>query len=77
MAQDYAAFSTVMVRECGRSSIPETSAMESKSLGVLDTFAGMTAVGGVRCYPSLREAKRRSNPAFLRWRDGLLRWRSQ
>jgi hypothetical protein len=41
-----ATLSTVIVREGGRSSIPETLMIESKSRGVLDTphARGMTAV---------------------------------
>jgi hypothetical protein len=59
MAFDDAALSTVIVRESGRSSIPETSVMESISRGVLDPphARGMTAVLGRRYWPSLRGAR--------------------
>jgi len=54
----------------GRSSIPETSVIEPRGRGVLDTphARGMTVVSGGehRILPSLRGAKRRSNPFFLR-----------
>src|SRR4051812_26685098 len=47
-AWDDAALSTVIVREGGRSSIPETSMKESRGHGVLDAPhpRGMTEVGG-------------------------------
>ena len=46
IAWDDAAFSTVIVRERGRSSIPETSVVETTGRGVLDAphARGMTAV---------------------------------
>ena len=45
IARDGAAFSTVIVRESGRSSIPETSAAETIRRGVMDAphARGMTA----------------------------------
>jgi len=62
--------SAVIVREGGRSSIPETPVMESRSRGVLDTphARGMTTVCNVAICTSLRA--QRSNPVFLcaaRW----------
>ena len=55
--------SAVIVREGGRSSIPETPVMESRSRGVLDTphARGMTTVCNVAICTSLRA--QRSNPS--------------
>jgi len=58
IAWDAAAPSTVIVRESGRSSIPETSAMKWIDRGVLDTphARDMTAVGEASSCPSFRRA---------------------
>jgi len=75
----------VIVREGGRSGIPETSVMESKGRGVLDTphARGMTASlrrqmmedkGRAIIASSARD--KAIQPSRLR-RDGLLRLRSQ
>ena len=67
--------STVIVREGGRSSIPEAAVMESISRGVLDTppSRGTTVVVAIRYFTSLRA--KRSNPLSPRMRkDGLLRF---
>src|SRR5216683_7718834 len=48
--------STVIARECGRSSIPETAVIEPRSRGVLDTphARGMTTCfGAARCAPRI------------------------
>jgi hypothetical protein len=69
-AFDRAIRSTVIVREGGRSSIPETSAKKPRSRGVLDAppSRGMTIEWGATPSTSLRA--KRSNPFFLyaaRW----------
>jgi len=65
-ARNDAAPTTVIVRESGRSSIPETPAMKWIDRGVLDPphARGMTAVGEANYCPSCEERQRRSNPAF-------------
>jgi len=51
IARDDAAFSTVIVRESGRSSIPEMALMSSIKRGVLDAphARGMTTICGALC----------------------------
>ena len=74
---------SVIVRESGRSSMPETSALEAMSRGVLDprmrgACAGMTAVIGAGFLPVI--ARRVSSEAIQPsccGATGLLRWRSQ
>jgi hypothetical protein len=71
MAQDYAAFSTVIVREGGRSSIPESSAMESKSLGVLDTrLRGYDGGGWGALLPVIARSEATKQSSFL----AVARW---
>jgi hypothetical protein len=69
-------FTAVIVREGGRSSIPETLMIESKGRSVLDHPPSRvtTALCGMAPTTSLRE--RRSNPLLMP-PDGLLRLRSQ
>jgi hypothetical protein len=67
-------YSVVIVREGGRSSIPETSVIEPRSRGVLDHPPSRvtTVLCVVTSSTSLRGALRRSNPCLHKRLDGLL-----
>ena len=71
IARDGVAFSAVIARESGRSSIPETSVVETIGRGVLDAphARGMTAVREAPVIASASEAiqsRRESRTGLLR-----------
>jgi hypothetical protein len=68
-----------MVREGGRSSIPETPMIEPKRSGVLDHPLSrmMTVLYAATLSPSLRGAKRRSNPCHRKKKEWIASLRSQ
>jgi len=79
VARDRAAFSTVIVRLDSTIQYSGTPMTDQRGRGVLDTrLRGYDSGFWAPAFaPSLREAKRRSNPVFVLRHDGLLRWRSQ
>jgi hypothetical protein len=75
-AFDRTIFPVVIVREGGRSSIPETPAMESRSRGVLEAphARGMTALCGPFYQRHCEEQSDEAIHSFFARRDGLLRF---